>query len=307
MKLFNFKKRKKDEAEIIVDEPKKRQEEEAQETEPKDVDKKEEQKAPIEKFYQTIFGIRFPWEAVFFVTVGLLSEVVDAMFMNATLETLGTDLNPIKATIISYIVGAGCFFSMAFVGFQQANRRYYSKFGEWMSYGFWAVAGIALVSSKLLAGLVGGGLDDAIAGTISFSDVFATEEFISNAVIAIVQLVLYVGTGFMTRDSVRILTDNDMREYLLARKKYKKLLDELSEQRGNIVEDISKLKAYPKYAKRLVKSKRSVKKNVAQYNESARALIEARMAITVEPDLMEDMYDNAMEKEGRATKNKAKK
>ena len=138
-----------------------------------------------------------------------------------------------------------------------------------------------------------------MAGKMSVGDLLATEEFISNAVIALVQMVLYIGTGFMTRDSVRILTDNDLREYFLARRKYKKLLNELSEQRGDIVEDISKLKAYPKYAERLVESKRSVKKNVAQYNESARALIEARMAISVEPDLMEDMYDKVMEKEGR--------
>lgn len=262
--------------------------------------------APHENLHQTIFGVRFPWEAVFFVTVGLLSEVVDAMFLNATLETLGRDLNPTVATIISYIVGAGCFFSMAFVGFQLGNRRYYTKFGERISYGFWAVAGVALVLAKLLAGLVGGGLDDVIAGKMSVGDLLVSEEFISNAVIAFVQMVLYVGTGFMTRDSVRILTDNDLREYFLARRRYKKLLDELSEQRGDMVEDISKLKAYPKYAERLVESKRSVKKNVAQYNESARALIEARMAISVEPDLMEDMYDNAMEKEGRPTKNKAK-
>ncbi|MDO4889237.1 MAG: hypothetical protein Q4A25_00890 [Candidatus Saccharibacteria bacterium] len=257
---------------------------------------------PKENLHQTIFGVRFPWEAVFFVTVGLLSEVVDAMFLNSTLETLGKDLNPIVATIISYIVGAGCFFSMAFVGFQLGNRRYYTRFGEKISYGFWAVAGVALVLAKLLAGLVGGGLDDVIAGNMSLGDLLASEAFISNAVIAFVQMVLYIGTGFMTRDSVRILTDNDLREYFLARRRYKKLLDELSDQRGDIVEDISKLKAYPKYAERLVESKRSVKKNVAQYNESARALIEARMAISVEPDLMEDMYDNAMAKEGRPTK-----
>lgn len=261
---------------------------------------------PHENLHQTIFGVRFPWEAVFFVTVGLLSEVVDAMFLNATLETLGRDLNPVVATVISYIVGAGCFFSMAFVGFQLGNRRYYTKVGERISYGFWAVAGVSLVLAKLLAGLVGGGLDDVLAGKMSVGDLLVSEEFISNAVIAFVQMVLYVGTGFMTRDSVRILTDNDLREYFLARRRYKKLLDELSEQRGDIVEDISKLKSYPKYAERLVESKHSVKKNVAQYNESARALIEARMAISVEPDLMEDMYDNAMEKEGRPTRNKVK-
>ncbi len=255
-----------------------------------------------EKIQQTIFGVRFPWEAIFFVTVGALSEVVDAMFLNATLETLGRDLDPTTATIISYIVGAGCFFSMAFVGFQFGNRRYYTKVGEYVSYGFWAGSGIALVAAKLLAGLVGGGLDSVIAGRMSASELFGSEEFLSNLIVAVVQAVLYVGTGFMTRDSVRILTDNDLREYFLARRRYKQLLEELSEQRGNIAEDISKLKSYPKFAERLVLSKRSVKKNVAQYNESARALIEAKMAITVEPDLMEDMYDRAMEKEALRNK-----
>ena len=96
---------------------------------------------------------------------------------------------------------------------------------------------------------------------------------------------------------MRILTDNDLREYFLAKRRYNELLDELADTRGDIVSDISMLKAYPKYAKRLTDSKKSVLKNVAQYNESARALIEAKMAISVEPDLMENMYDEAMSKE----------
>ena len=260
---------------------------------------KSERGDSCEKMEQSIYGVRFPWEAFFFVATGFASEVVDALFLNATLETLGSDLDQLTATIISYIVGAGCFFSMAFVGFQLGNRRYYTRFGEIASYGFWFFAGLSLVVAKLLAGFVGGGLDDVIAGKISLGELLVTEEFLSNAIIAAVQFVLYIGTGFMTRDSVKILTDNDLREYFLARRRFEELIDELSELRKEIVEDISKLESYPKYAKRLVKSKQSVKKNVAQYNESARALIEARMAISVEPDLMEDIYDKAMEKEKR--------
>lgn len=267
---------------------------------------KEETAAPKENLHQTIFGVRFPWEAVFFVTVGLLSEVVDAMFMAGALNTLSGDLNKVQNAIIAGIIGAGCFFSMAFVGFQLGNRRYYTKIGERISYGFWITAGIALVLAKLLAGLVDGGLDKVIVGKKDAFELFASDEFIKNATVAFIQAVLYVGTGFMTRDSVRILTDNDLREYFLARRRYQQLLDELSDQRGDIVEDISKLEAYQKYAERLVESKRSVKKNVAQYNESARALIEARMAISVDPDLMEDMYDSAMAKEGRTIKTKSK-
>lgn len=249
---------------------------------------------------QTVFGVHSPHVVWFFLTIGFASEVVDAIFMKSTLEVLGPELDPMVATVISAIVGASCFFSMAFVGFQQGNRRYHSQSGERIAYAFWALTGIALVGAKLLAGLVSGNLNEAIAGNISFSKVFVTEGFIANATIAIVQAILYVGTGLMTRDSVRILTDNDLREYNLARRKHKKLLEKLSELRGDLVNDIAKIKTYPKYASRLVKSKQSVKKNIAQYNESARALIEAKMAISVDPDLMEDMYDRAMEKEGRA-------
>ena len=271
-------------------------------------DKKEEKKekknvveALSEQWHQTIFGVRFPLEAIFFVVVGFASEVVDAIFMHGTLETLSGDLSEIAAWIIAGIVGAGCFFSMAFVGFQLGNRRYYTKFGEWISYGFWATAGLALVIAKLLAGLVDGGILMGIAdGSMELGDALGSEEFISQAIIAAVQFVLYVGTGFMTRDSVKILTDNDLREYFWARRKYDELLEELSEKRQTLLEDMSHLGAYERRAKRLIKSKAATKKNIAQYNEAARALIEARMSISVEPDLMEGMYDDAMKKEGRA-------
>ena len=254
-----------------------------------------------EQWHQTIFGVRFPWEAWFFVAIGFASEVVDSIFMHGTLETLSGDLDPVSAWVIAGIVGAGCFFSMAFVGFQLRNRRYYTKFGEWISYGFWAGAGLALVIAKLLAGLVDGGILMGIAdGTSTLGDAIGSEEFVSQAIIAIVQLVLYVGTGFMTRDSVKILTDNDLREYFAAKKKYEELLDELSEKRQLLLADMSHLGGYTRRAKRLIRSKNATKKNIAQYNEAARALIEARMSISVEPDLMESMYDDAMKKEGRA-------
>ena len=253
---------------------------------------------PKEILPQTIFGIRFPWEAWFFVIVGALSEVVDALFMKDTLDIL-TGLEPIVSILISAIVGAGCFFSMAFVGFQLGNRRYYSKIGIGFSYAFWATAGIALVSAKLLAGMSDGGLSQVLAGDMALSEMIATDAFLGQAIVAIVQLVLYVGTGFITRDSVRILTDNDVREYQLAKREYDMLLGDLAEKRRDIIEDISKLKSYPKIAKRLIASKRSVKKNVQQYNEAARAIIEAKMSVSVQPELMEEIYDSAMAKEAK--------
>lgn len=241
----------------------------------------EQEEDPKEKLHQTIFGIRFPWEAIFFVIVGFMSEVVDALLMRNTLDQLIGDAGS-TSTIISAIVAAGCFVSMALAGFNLGNRRYYNKLGQGVAYSFWALAGVALVSARLVLAL------DPVSGKGEAS---------GNITLAIVQFILYIGTGFMTRDGVRILTDNDLREYFLARARYGRLLMKLSEERRIVVEDISKLKVYSKYAERLVESKRSVKKNIAQYNEAARALIEAKMSIMVDPDLMEKMYDDAMKKE----------
>lgn len=260
------------------------------------VDKSENSKSK----FKAALGIRFPWCAAIFAVIGLLSEVVDAMFMNATLETLAPDIDSFQAICISAIIGASCFASMAFVGFQMGNPKYYSKKGATISYIFWASAGLALVIAKLLSGMVNtGDLSAVFAGEKSFMSVLLSEESLPSLIIALTQMVLYVGTGFMTRDSVRILTNVDMREYFLARRKYNQMLDELAEVRGDIISDIATLKIYEKHATRLLKSREAVLKNVAQYNESARAKIEAQMAITVEPDLMDGMYDEAMEKEGR--------
>ena len=104
----------------------------------------------------------------------------------------------------------------------------------------------------------------------------------------------------MSRDSAEILSDNNIWEYRRAKKHYEELLDELEDRRKELKEGISILQIYPTYAERLSNSKDSVRDNISQYNESARAMIEAKMAVTVEPDLMNDMYDKAMAKSGRS-------
>lgn len=129
------------------------------------------------------------------------------------------------------------------------------------------------------------------------AELLATEEFIANLVIAMVQMVLYVGTGFMTRDSVRILTDHNLREYFMVRRQYEQILDELAILEGEIVEELAKLEAYQEYATRLVHSRQSGQQQVRQYNEAARALVEARMAMIVEPELMDGIYQEAMARE----------
>lgn len=252
-------------------------------------------------------GVRFPWCAAIFVTVGLLSEVIDAMFMKATLEVLSPDIDSFQAVCISAIIGASCFASMAFVGFQMGNPKYSSYKGYWLSYAFWGLAGGALVTAKLISGMVSSGdMSALIAGEVSFGQVLFSEESLPSFVIAITQMILYLGTGFMTRDGVRILTDVNMREYFLARRQYQKILDDLSELRGEIIKDISALQIYPKYALRLQNSRNSVLESISQYNEAARARIEAQMAIAVDPDLMEGMYDHVTTKEGREVKTNVK-
>lgn len=274
-----------------------------EDVESKTIEKSVDQKANSTKSpYKVALGVRFPWCAAIFATIGLLSEVVDAMFMNATLETLAPDMDSFQAICISAIIGASCFASMAFVGFQMGNPKHYSKKGALISYIFWATAGLALVIAKLLSGMVNtGDLGAVFAGEKSFTSVLFAEDSLPSLIIALTQMVLYVGTGFMTRDSVKILTDVNMREYFLARRQYNQMLDELAENRGEIISDIATLKIYEKHAIRLLKSRESVLKNVAQYNEAARAKIEAQMAIAVEPDLMDGMYDEVMSKEGRPT------
>lgn len=251
-------------------------------------------------------GVRFPWEASFALGIGMASEVVDSILMSGTLNVLAPELSSFANMVVSFIIGAGCFLSMAFAGFQLGNRHHYSKLGIRMSYLFWALAGLALVVARLIAGLTQGTttIFDVFSEGVPLSEVLGTETFISNITIAIVQAALYIGTGFMTRDSSRILTDSNMREYFNARHKYRKMIQELSDKRNDIVEDLSKLRSYQKYAKRLAESKKSAKDNIEEYNAATKALVETKMAVIVDPDIMEGIYDHAIAKEKAEIKDK---
>ncbi|MBR5046178.1 hypothetical protein IKX73_00915 [Candidatus Saccharibacteria bacterium] len=239
-------------------------------------------------------GFHFPKIAYFFTIVGILSEVVDAIFLATTLAgNSGRAMEDWQAWAISFIIGATCYASMALIGYQRGKHNVEKQKGEWIGYLTWAAAGISLVLVRLwvsgLGTLVMGG---SMSGTV-------LKQFLMGAGVAFLQLVLYFGTGFMSRDSAEILSDNNIWEYRRAKRHYEDLLDELEDRRKELKEGISILQIYPTYAERLSKSKDSVSDNISQYNESARAMIEAKMAINVEPDLMNDMYDKAMTKSGR--------
>lgn len=245
-------------------------------------------------------GVRFPWEAYFGLAMGVFSEVVDALLLMDNLKVLLPNLGGANV-VISILVGAGCFFTMAFAGFCRANPKYYSEKGDRRAIKFWKAAGITLFVLRIVSGMITGAttIFDVALGDAAFSDLFAEEEFIKNIVVGAAQFVLYLSSGYMSYDSVRMLTDNNLREYIQARREYRELSKKLASQNKKVKTDIDKLKMYPNLVERIVKSKSSAKYTVAQYNEAARALVEMKMAVSVKPNWMDEMYDNAMAKQRR--------
>ena len=238
-------------------------------------------------------GFHFPLAAIFFLLIGVLSEVVDAILLIGVLNTINSTNSEWQNVIVSAIVCATCFASMAFVGYQRGNRKIKGKAGEAIGYTTWIVAGMALCAARLYVG----GIDKVITG--AEMDTYEWDEFRQYLVMGLLQFILYLGTGFLSRDAAEILTNSEVWELMKAKKESYEILGEIEERRKELKEGITKLQIYPSYVERLIKSKESTKKNIAQYNESTRAMIEAKLAAKVEPDLMTDMYDKATTKEGR--------
>lgn len=260
----------------------------------------------IDKHGVIIQGVRFPWEAYFGLAMGVLSEVVDALLLMDNLKTFLPNLGGANVAI-SILVGAGCFFTMAFAGFCRANPKYYSEKGDRRAIKYWKAAGFMLFALRIISGMITGAttIFDVALGDAVVGDLFAEEEFIKNIVVGAAQFVLYLSSGYMSYDSVRILTDNNLREYIQARREYRELSKKLADQNKKIKTDIDKLKMYPNLVARIVRSKSSARYTVAQYNEAARALVEMKMAVSVKPNWMDEMYDNAMAKQKRMHKEAA--
>lgn len=254
----------------------------------------------IDKHGVVIQGVRFPKEAFFGLAMGIFSEVVDALLLMDNLKVLLPNLGGANV-IVSILVGAGCFFTMAFAGFCRANPKYYSEKGDRKAIRLWMAAGIVLLALRIISGMITGATTffDVALGEATVGELFAEEEFIKNIAIGAAQFVLYLSSGYMSYDSVRMLTDNNLREYIQARREYRELSKKLADQNKKVKTDIEKLKMYPDLAERIVRSKSSAKYTVAQYNEAARALVEMKMAVSVKPNWMDEMYDNAMEKQKR--------
>ncbi len=238
------------------------------------------------------YGIHFPWVSIIFLIVGIASEITDAFLLHESLGVLARGLSDEIAYLISFITGAVCFFSMAAIGYQSANTRVkYST--KTIEIAIWLAVGIYIASLRILLAVEKG-------ETGTFVEVLSNH----NSIMGFLQLLLYIGTGFMTYSSVKQLTNAKLYEYIMAKREYNKLLDEIADRREFIIDGVSELSLYQNYADRLVKSKKSVMSNVAQYNESVKAMCEAKMAVATEPNQMDDMYERAINKEKSKTMEK---
>lgn len=231
------------------------------------------------------YGIHFPWVSIIFLIVGVASEITDAFLLHEALGVLAPGLTDEISYLIAFITGAVCFFSMAAIGYQSANTKikYRTKAIE---IAIWLTVGIYIASLRVFLAVQEEGLS-------SFTNII----FNQNSIMGFLQLLLYIGTGFMTYSSSKQLTNAKLYEYIMANREYNKLLDEIADRREFIIDGVSELSLYQNYANRLLKSKKSVQSNVAQYNKSVKALCEAKMAVIAEPNQMDDMYESAKIKE----------
>ena len=113
----------------------------------------------------------------------------------------------------------------------------------------------------------------------------------------ILQFFLYLGSGLMTYSSAKQLTNAKLYEYLMAKRDYERLVEEVEDRREFISKGLQELNLYPDYAKRLIESKGTVQKNVQDYNKATKAMCAAKMAVEASPEQMDNMYEDAKNKE----------
>ena len=228
------------------------------------------------------YGIHFPWVSIIFLIVGIASEITDALLLKDVLSPILSSLGPTFVSIISFITGAVCFFSMAAIGYQSANEKvpYRTKRIE---IGIWLAVGFYLVWLRI---------NGALFEWEGFKAFFSNKDVVMGGL----ALLLYVGTGFMTYFSTKQLTNRKLYEYLMAQREYDRIIDEIADLREEISDGIAALNIYPKYVKRLNKSSEEVLRNIETYNKAVKALCEAKISLIIEPDQMDDVFARANSK-----------
>ena len=229
------------------------------------------------------YGIHFPWITLLFLVVGIASEITDSLLLVDVLSPILSGLGTTMVYIISFITGSICFFSMAAVGYQSANDRveYKTKVIEII---IWLAVGFYLVWLRINSAF------------FEFED-FATFFSDKDVVMGGLTFLLYIGTGFMTYSSSKQLTNRKLYEYLMAKRKYDNLMDEMLLLKGEIEDGLLELALYPGYATRLINSKDNCFDNIDSYNHAVKALLEAKLSVMTEPDQMDDIYDSSLKKE----------
>ena len=229
------------------------------------------------------YGIYFPWITLLFIVVGIASEITDSLLLVDVLSPILSGLPSYMVTLISFITGSICFFSMAAIGYQSANDKvpYRTKVIE---IAIWLLTGFYLVWLRI---------NVAVFEFENFATFFSDKEVVMGGL----TLLLYLGTGFMTYASAKQLSNRKLYEYLMAKRDYDKLMNSLLDLKEEIEDGIAELELYQGYADRLIKSKKCCLDNIETYNESVKSLVEAKIALMTEPYQMDDIYNQTVEKE----------
>lgn len=234
------------------------------------------------------YGINFPWISVIFLIVGIASEITDAFLLVDVLSPILSGLGSTMVYVISFITGSVCFFSMAAIGYQSANDKvkYKTKYIEIL---IWLLVGLYLVWLRV---------NKAFFNFTDFSTFFSDKDVVMGGL----TILLYLGTGFMTYSSSKQLTDRKLYEYFMAKRKYNELMNNMLDLKGEIEDGLLELALYPGYASRLVSSKDNCLDNIDSYNKSVKSLLEAKLSVMTEPDQMDDIYDDSLNKEKKYNK-----
>lgn len=233
------------------------------------------------------YGIHFPWVSVVFLIIGILSEATDAFLLQDALGVLAASLGDGTIQLVSYTTGLVCFGSMAAIGYQSANGKFrYGKKAKKLEIAIWLIVGAIIAGIRVF-------LAFRTATEVSFMSIMTNK----NTIMGILQFFLYLGSGLMTYSSAKQLTNAKLYEYLMAKRDYERLVEEVEDRREFISKGLQELNLYPDYAKRLIESKGTVQKNVQDYNKATKAMCAAKMAVEASPEQMDNMYEDAKNKE----------
>lgn len=225
-------------------------------------------------------GLQIPYLSLVFILICILSEVTDAILLVDVLSRTLSSLPTFLVWIVSCITGSICFFSMAFEGFCKARNEDHNPI---IGIIIWATLGIVLIWLRI---------NSALLDFTSLKEFFQSRD----VTMGILQIVLYLGTGFMTYACSKKITKAVICEYFLTKIKYKKNYEYLEDLKTEIMLNISCLRNYSLYTNRLDNYYEKMDGEIEFCKKEVEALVESKMACYVEPDIMDKMYKYSIRK-----------